>query len=131
VVVGFGEGIGPAKCVVLLHLSLSPGRNMNDVQFITSLKSNLRTALNRYDTTANNTIILQAQDTTALESGVCLTRRHQLLLMHILGLTSPCATAFTGSKVKAVLVSKRLYLEQSCKVIRVSTASLESSVCRI
>ena len=48
------------------------GRHLLGVSFITSIKSNLHTALTAENTTANNCIILHTQDTTELHTNVFL-----------------------------------------------------------
>jgi hypothetical protein len=50
------------------------------LSFITSLKSNLRTAQTTYNTTENNCIILHAQNVTTFQPNVFLSRVHRLLV---------------------------------------------------
>jgi hypothetical protein len=56
------------------------GRHLLGVSFITSIKSNLHTALTAENTTANNCIILHTQDTTELHTNVFLTGIARLLV---------------------------------------------------
>ena len=51
-----------------LHDFLSTGHHLLVVSFITSLKSNICTALTTWNTAVNNCIILHAQNTTALQT---------------------------------------------------------------
>jgi hypothetical protein len=53
---------------------------MLDVSLITSLKSNLCTAITTQNTTQNNCIISHAKNMTALQLNVFLTGIHQLLV---------------------------------------------------
>jgi len=57
----------------------STGRHLSGVSFITSLKSDICTALTTQNTTENNCIISHAQTTTALQPNVSLNVLHRLL----------------------------------------------------
>jgi hypothetical protein len=63
-----------------LHDHLSNGRHLLRVAFLTSLKPDLCIAVTTHDTTVNSSIILHAQNTTALQLNVFLTGEHRLLV---------------------------------------------------
>ena len=63
-----------------LHDILSTCRHLLGVPFVEKLKSNLRTALTTHNATEYNWVILQAQNTTALQPIVFLTGIHRLLV---------------------------------------------------
>jgi hypothetical protein len=71
-----GNRIDPVKT----RVSITARRILFFFLFITSLKSNLCTALTTQNTTKNNCINSHAQNTTALEFYLFLTRIHRLLV---------------------------------------------------
>jgi len=64
-----------------LHDFLSTGHHLLVVSFITSLKSNVCTALTTWNTAVNNCFILHAQDTTALET--CILNWNTPITVHM------------------------------------------------
>ena len=65
--------VKPLVSVKNMSPSLSRGRCLSGVQFITSLISKLCICLTTYSTTVNNIINSQARDTTSLKTNVFLT----------------------------------------------------------
>jgi hypothetical protein len=84
----------------ILRDLLITGRHLLGVLFVTSLKSNLRTALTTQNTTENNCIISHSQNTTALQPNVFLTGTHRLLVIN-----GP-SQAQTTAKVTCILHSQ-------------------------
>jgi hypothetical protein len=64
---------------VSLRYILPTGGHLLDVSFITSLKSNLCTALTTRNSTGNNCVTWHAQNTTAFQPNVFVTVIYQLL----------------------------------------------------
>ena len=63
-----------------MHDFISTSRHLLGVSFVRSLKPNLCTAQTTQNTTQNNCIISNAQNTTALQPNVYLAANHRLLV---------------------------------------------------
>jgi hypothetical protein len=70
--------------LLLLHILLYQGLRAIAVQYITSVKQKACTTDTRWSTTWNNSVNSHTQDTTALNTTVCVTWVHGLLVTNIL-----------------------------------------------